>query len=416
MNMHTTRSINARSLRRIAAGLAGSAVLAAIPPDAQAQGWSFEPVVRVGLETDDNAQLDFRTDEEISLEGFLADLVATMRYESTRSDFEFAPRLLVRNYSDEPEFDSDDVFLSSLYRHRWQNSSFDISAFYDSQQVRNAERADVDLDTDDPDTDITDDETGRVGLIGDRERWRLLSSWSQQLSESSSIDAAIKYTNVRYDDIFSGLLTDYDDIRLNLGYRYAFSVRTSGIILATGRDYQSKNADPESELNGYGAMAGFEHDLSNTSRVRVLLGAESTDATNGGSTTEPIGEVMFRRKLETMRLLARYERLVNSSGAGRLTVRDSVSLNATRELNLRMSAGLGIRAYQDEPLGESDAVEDRQFVQIRARFTWHFSPSMSAEFDYRYTLLDRGSLVGEGANSNQINLWFSYHPNSNRSE
>ena len=120
----------------------------------------------------------------------------------------------------------------------------------------------------------------------------------------------------------------------------------------------------------------------------------------------------MRRRLETIRLLARYERLLNASGAGRVTLRDSVNLNATRQLNERLSAGLGVRAYQDDPLGTAGNVEKRQYVQLRARATWYLTASFSAEVDYRYTVLDRGDIIGESGNSNQINLWFAYHPNS----
>jgi hypothetical protein len=34
------------------------------------------------------------------------------------------------------------------------------------------------------------------------------------------------------------------------------------------------------------------------------------------------------------------------------------------------------------------------------------------EADYRYTVLDRTGQTGESANSNRVNLWFVYQPNT----
>ncbi|HNP35126.1 MAG TPA: hypothetical protein PKK10_04680 [Woeseiaceae bacterium] len=409
--MPVKQSLNTSHYRQRALALFVVTCAATLPLQVMGQGWTFEPVLRVGAESDDNAQMAFRTDEEIKLEGFLADLAATVKYESRRDQFEIEPRVLIRNYSDEPEFDSDDLFFRSLYQHQLQNSDYGFALFFDRQQVRTAERADTDLDAEDID-EITDDDSGRVGLMGERNRWRLLPNFSHQFSPKSSIDANLAYYNVRYDDVVSGFLTDFDDLRLDLAYRYAYTETTTGILLGSGRDYETKDDLLPRKLNGYGAQVGFERALSDTTTVRALIGMESTDLTNQDRVNEVVGELVLRRQLQTIRLLARYQRLVNASGAGRLSIRDSLSLNATRNLNERMSAGLGLRAYQDDPLGVSNAVEQRQYVQVRARFTWYLATSFSTELDYRYTVLDRGDLIGEGANSNQINIWFSYHPYS----
>ena len=232
------------------------------------------------------------------------------------------------------------------------------------------------------------------------------------MSQAASIGLGATYTNVRYDDVFQGILTGYDDLRLNGTYRYAYSPTSTFIVNGTGRTYESKDLDPPSEIDGYGLRFGIEREVSNTTRLRVLVGAESSDVASGGSTTEAVGEIILRQRLETINLLARYERLVNSSGSGRLALRDSINLNATRQLNERLSASLGIRAYRDDPIGAAANVEDRQYVQVRARATWYLTASFSAEFDYRYTVLDRGDLIGESGNSNQINIWFAYQPNS----
>jgi hypothetical protein len=87
-----------------------------------------------------------------------------------------------------------------------------------------------------------------------------------------------------------------------------------------------------------------------------------------------------------------------------------VSLNFTRDLNERISAGIGLRAYQTNPLGDDQVdLDARNYVQLRGLFTWKLSRTFSFDVDYRYTYLDRISL-GEGANSNAVDIWLNYHP------
>ena len=56
-------------------------------------------------------------------------------------------------------------------------------------------------------------------------------------------------------------------------------------------------------------------------------------------------------------------------------------------------------------------IDERNYVQLRAQFIWNITNAFATEFDYRYTFQDRSALP-ESSNSNQINLWFVYRPNS----
>ena len=102
----------------------------ALPNIAGAQDWRFEPILRVGGEYDDNATLDVRTDGEIKLEGFLADLRADITYSSETTSFFLQPRVMVRNYPDEPTFESDDYFLRSQFTYRGQSNTLELFRSY----------------------------------------------------------------------------------------------------------------------------------------------------------------------------------------------------------------------------------------------------------------------------------------------
>jgi hypothetical protein len=371
--------------------------------------WRVEPIIKVGGEYDDNATLDDFTDQEITLQGYLLEGTLDMRYASQLTSFNFTPRVLSRNYSDNPEYESTDVFVNSRFDRQMQFSSIGFRVNYDQQTVRTAERADADLDSDDPD-DITGDDSGRVGLIGDREKWRITPNWAYRFSESSTISAELDYFDVNYDDVFADLLTDYTDARLNVSFRPGYSERSAFLMTATGRHMESDRLGTTS-VDGAGLLVGLDRTLSQTTRVSAMVGVENTDD-DTDAVSEVVGNVTLIRNLETINILAQYRRSISASGAGRVSSRDQINVNFNRRLNQKISAGIGISAYHSQGLGDTVSIDDRDYVQLRTMFSWYLTPAFVVEADYRYTILDRGDAVGERANSNHVTLWFIYQPNT----
>ncbi len=402
--------------RRSVASLTSSAVLllacmalisAALPNTALAQNWRFEPIVKFGVEYDDNATLHIRTDEEVVLEGLLLDIRADINYVSPTTSFFLQPRALLRNYPNEPDFDTDDYFLRSLFRHRGESSTIGFRVTYDQQAIRTAERDISDLEIDDP-TELTDDDTGLVLLSGTRNKLRISPYWNYRLSNVSSIGANIEYFDVEYADVFAGLLSDYTDARLNLNYRRDFSNVLTGLLTVTARKFDT--TAELSDITGAGLQVGFERELSEKMQLTVMIGMEDTDHESVETDPEVVGNVTLIRNLKTIRLLARYRRSIAATGAGRLSVRDSINLNFRRRLSEKISAGLGVRAYQSRGIGGLPSIGDRNYIQLQSSFLWYLTQSMVIEADYRYTILDRTELDGGRSNSNQINLWFVYQP------
>ena len=401
------------SLRPLVSVTLGIALLVvAMPNLARAQEWRFEPILKVGGEYDDNATLDIRTDEEVSLSGLLLDLQADIKYSSSTTSFSLQPKGLIRRY-DESEFDSEDFFIRSDFNYNAQSSTLGFRVFFDEQSIRTGERANSDLEIEDPD-DLTDDDTGRTAQFGDRTKWRLSPEWNYRVSNISSIGAEIDYYDVEYDDTIAGFLDDYTDTRINIKYRRNFSNVNTGLLTITGRNYDSENA--LNDTDGYGVMAGFEYALSQKTQLMAMVGIEDTDQSGFDYDPEVIANVTLTRSLETIRLYAQYRRSVNASGAGVLAARDSLNINFRRRLNERISAGVGVRAYQSSAVDGSTSTEDRDYIQLQSNFRWYLSTAMIIEADYRYTINDRGDqlvngvLIGERANSNQVNLWFVYQP------
>jgi len=378
---------------------------------ALAQDWRFEPIIKVGGELDDNATLDSRTDEEVRLEGYLLDLRADINYRSPKSTFFIQPKFLLRRYPNESDFDSDDIFLRSRYVYRGTANTLGFRVNFDRQSVRTAERSDAGLETDDP-GEIADDDTGRTLRFGNRDRWRISPFWDYRLSNTSSIGAQLDYVDARYDDVIGDLLVDYTDARVNLNYRRSFSPVTIGVITVTGRQYEAGSGDNKNSIDGVGALVGFEHELTEKVDFRAMIGLEDTDQDGPDMDPEIVGNVTLVRNLETIRMFAEYRRSISASGASRLEVRDTINFNFSRRLSEKISAGLGVRAYQTRGKGASQLDSDRNYIQLQASFAWYLTTYFAIEADYRYTVLDRSGDLAESANSNRVNLWFVYQPNT----
>jgi hypothetical protein len=372
--------------------------------------WEINPEIRFGGETDDNANIDPRTDQEVRLEGLLVEASVDLVYSSNLTSFTVTPRYLHRSYSDEPTFDSDDWFVVSRYNYQMQNSSIGFWGRFDQQQVRTAEREDADLETEDPD-EVPDDASGRVGLTGKRDKWRFVPNWNLELSSVSSFVASFDYVDVSYNDVLADTLTDYSDSRLRLSYRRAMSDRNTLVITASGRTYQSDDPNVE-DIDGVSGLVGIERRMSETTRIRANVGVENTERTAGDKEPEVVGDLTLTRYLETITMFAQYRRSVNATGAGRVTLRDQVSVNFTRRLNEKISIGLGVRAYQTRGVGDAQSnFLEQEYVQLRTQFVWYLNQTFSVEADYRYTVLDRGDAFDGRANSNHVNLWFVFSPN-----
>jgi len=379
----------------------------AIVSDANAQ-WSWEPVVRVGGEKDDNATLSVRTDDVLDVTDILYDVGARINFDSATSDFFIEPQLISRNYNDAPEIDSNDVFVRSAYTYTGQTNEFAFRFSFDEQAARTAERSDANLDIDDP-ADIPDDETGLVRLQGDRARLRFAPEWKHNFSTATSMSLGASYLATSYDAVLSEFLNDYSDIRLGASLERAFTDRTVGIFEVTARHYELD--DGSSEADGVGFQTGIETQLSPTTTARVMLGLEDTDSSISQTDPTPTADISLRRRLETIDILAQYRRTVAASGVGRLSSRDTVSLNLSRLLSEKITVGIGARMYQTNSLDDVVTINERNYVQLRSQFIWNITSSFAVELDYRYTFQKRSALP-ESSNSNQINMWFSYQPNS----
>lgn len=379
--------------------------------EVRAQEWRFDPVVGVGFEFDDNAELSIRTDSEIEVNGLITDARGTFGYASERTDFSITPRVRWRRY-DESQFDATDIFAILNWQYRTPSHTFRLRANAEREAVRTAEQAEADPEVDDP-GDITGEDTGLVLLGGDRDMVWLRPEWNWRLSGVTSLSTSLQVFDVSYDDVFLDLLADYTDAILEFSLSRAFSPVTRGLLIGTVRQYE--NSEDRNEFDGYSILAGFDRALSEKVDLRVLVGAETAEFTTSSldKETEWVADISLVRQLETISVLAQYRRSIQASGAAIPLVRDDFFLNFRRQLSERVSASLGARVYQSQILA-SDSDDSRDYIQLRGSFGWKLTPAFSVEFDYRHTIINRGIIIGERADSNRVSIWFVYRGDARR--
>ena len=212
---------NVSAIRLLAAG---TAVLLLASTTANAQDWDLVPLLAVGGEIDDNAQLTVRTDDVVKLEGYLLEAAAAISYASATTDFVITPLILDRTYPDEEVFNSTKYDVQMRYTYRGQRNRFRLDAWFNEDDIRNAERAEVDLDQQDPD-DIPDDDTGLVQIAGDRTRIQARTSWTYSCSRASASTRWIENREDTYDAELG--FTDNTDARITLYYINNFSTRSA---------------------------------------------------------------------------------------------------------------------------------------------------------------------------------------------
>ena len=376
----------------------------------QAADWRLDPEFRVGYEIDDNAPLDETPDSTDEIQGYLIEGSVIIGSATERTTFDITPKIRSRNY-DEERFDSDDGFLNLNYNHEGLRSNFRIRGNYSLESVRTAERADADPDVNDPD-EIAGDDSGRGFAFGDRKRLWIFPQWSYNFSEKSSIAAAIRYTDVDYEDIFPGTYVPFTDMRFEASLTRGFSSRTRAYFRASaGRiENEFESIGFTSEVDGLGLSVGIERDLTQTTKFRAEVGIVESELNGGASDTDVAYDVNLVRNLETVTFLVQLRRSVNSDGEGRASLRDSFNLSMTKEFSERVRGGLGVRAYTTDQLSSDlNPFEERDYAQFRAQLSYALSRTFLVEGEYRYTHLDR-SFSAENAKSNSFILWLTWQP------
>lgn len=373
--------------------------------------WHVSPTIGLGVLYDDNTRLsdadsNFRSDTGAAIDAF-----AEFSYRQQLTDFSITPRIRSTKYNDDSDLDSTDGFLRLDYAHRGQKSLWRLRGNYSSESIRTAERSDVDFDIEDPD-EIPADDTARVFSTSKRDRVRVTPEFSYQLSQRTSLRLDGEYQDTSYESDVSSSLVGFEQYSIGTSLGYAWSQRDIVSITARTGTYQA-DLSP-TDLSGSAFGVAFSRRLSERTQFRLNVASDTTEDGAGNDDTNTVGGISVIHRLETTRVIAAYRRNISGNGAGGLTLRDSFSLNVSRDISPRLTLSAGVRAYSSDALDEAGStLNNRDYLQIRTNARWNYSRSVSFAVDYRYTQVDRitEDMNSFNTDSNQLGLWVYWQPN-----
>lgn len=380
------------------------------PDTAVAAEWSLAPLLRASYDFDDNATLSNDDTMVTEIHGGIYDAATTLAYATERTTFDATPLLRWRRYSDSI-FNSSDHFVTLNFQHEGLKSNFRIRGEYANESTRTAERAKAEAAINDPD-DIPDDDSGASSDFGDRQRFQIAPQWRYNLTEKTAVGVKVMYRDVDY-ETQSLNFVPYKNTRLDLTLDRALSPRTRGHITASARRFD-RNIDITSvsrDVDTYGFNVGFDQQWTQKTRFRAEVGMEESRPDVGTSESDLVGNIYLIRNLETVRMLAQYKRSLSASGTGQLNPRDSINLSLDKQFTERVNGGLALRAYRTNKLENDPAnAEERDYGQFGAQLTLALTRVFSLQTDYRYTYIDRSSVIGGAANSNEFVISIIYQP------
>ncbi len=378
-------------------------------PGAEAN-WQVAPELGIGVEYDDNTNLNNIPGSSDSDTGYGIEAQATFFYSTELTDFGITPRLRSTRYSDSSDLDSDDYFLKLDFSHDGQKSGLGLRGDFSRESVRTAERSEVDFDIDDPD-EIPVDDSGRTLDTGNRDRLRLAPTFNYQLSQRTLLVVGGRYLDTSYDDDVSQLLTGFTQYYGGGWLGYSWSTIDTVSLSAYAGTYEADGSSTDSATKTFGI--GYQRKISERTLFKMFVGGDTSEDGIGDEQTNPVGEISVVHQYTTTKVIAAYKRAVSGTGGGGLSVRDAISLNVSRALSERFTLSGGVRFYTTDALdsGNTNFVK-RDYLQIRALARWNLSRKVSVDLDYRYTEIDRDA-VGidtSSSDSNQFGLWFNWHP------
>jgi outer membrane protein assembly factor BamA len=365
--------------------------LALLAEVAVGQQWQIEPSADLALGYDDNVRLQVEAPEGSFSAVPRAGVRATRATESTATAF--AADLGYNYFTDISDQNSAEGSIGVETQLERERNRFRLNALFEAEPTRTSEEA-------------------TSGLTQtNRQRYRLLlePSWTHDLTERSSLDLALDYRNVFYEDAGDTPLFDYQVGALRLGglYRLTERMDVRGTL-----DYGRYEADDiERSYDNYGARLGVDYLLTETVSVVATVGVRRTESTFSGPSGQstiseessgPTYDVSLRRRFEAGGgLNLKISRDLRPSGSGRVLDTTNLAFGLDYPLSERWRWGFDAAAYRNRRLGDEPTRGDRKFARGAVRFGYELDPDWALSFGYRYRWQKRDELP-DSAQSNAV--------------
>ena len=370
-----------------------AAAVAAVLASATAFGadWELNPRLEAGYLFDDNYRLG-GPNNEIEVQGPLADAQLEMRAISQQGEFSFTPGIRATYFPDEQDLDSVDYFAALDWQHRGQRVESRVRGDFSQEDVVNSEQPDAEVPGD---SGLGDPDFGDSGIVlveNRRTRMSLRPMLDFELSERRELEFAATVTDVNYERQMIDAQIDYRSADLTAGLVTRISPVTFITTRVRGARYEF--GDQQNDSTSYGLE--LQWNRRSASEVVTFLrgGAQKVTYENDREVTAWLAGVGVNMPAGRNTLFADLTRSIGPSSAGVVIARDQLRLSWTRDFTPRLALVVEARGTHDEDLSELTVFRPRSYAtgDLGLRWRWREEFSLQVTYDYTWQKFDNGTL------------------------
>ena len=377
----------------------------------QAAEWTVRPDIRAGSSYNDNARMS-EIGDEISVWGGFANLGAVFQRRTELSSAVLRPRAIFHHFPDDSDENASSAFLDFATRTKGLRSQWDFAGNLEQSQVLRSEIVRLDL----PEPDLEEPDfgtTGRVNVRRTRTLLRLSPSYSYDLTERTSTQARLDYTDISFDREEFGQALDSRTISgsLSLNHQRSPVSRIRTTVFASNFEAQGAR----NETDSFGVRGRYELDITERQRFFVDAGVQRTSIKAGIDSGIDVSDTGFlldvgtSRRWELTRMQISGGRSIQPTGSGFLRRGDQLRLNVVHQFLLRWYGELAAYGLRSRALANEVDFNDRNYYDVRATIGHEISRTWSIEGAAGWRHQDFLDQPGK-AEAMEISVAFRYGP------
>ena len=330
--------------------------------------WTAEPAMRFELQYHDNPRLtNQRHNGEMSA---VASPNLKMGVKTPQSALKGDARLNIVRYSEEHDFDSNDLYLDMTSQHKTQRSLWALDAAYDYNTTVTSEF----------------EETGLVQESIRRKFTEIVPSWQSTITEKTILALNYAHTAVDYVDGSSVGLFDYDNqvVSMNIAHQYSQRTKVTATIMASHYDSPGSGA----EFDNAAITLGAEWSVAENLQAGLSVGRRDTKSSiRDQIDDEDNGLVLsgsFNRASPLTIWTGSLTRTITPSGLGYAVLNDHLLLSFNKKMTQMLRFVVKADAYRYKSLREEISGIDRLYSQFETGLNWRLTRDWSITASYRY--------------------------------
>lgn len=381
---------------------------------AVAADYEFNPRVELAGGYDDNVNFAVASGNKIGGGDAMADARVDLVARASNWEWRLTPEARGTWYPSDSDFDSNGEFLYLSGQRRGERYTLGLDGYGSSQLLLPTYLPTAYLGTG---LGIAEPGTTLLVPASIRQNLGYLSpSYLFEMTQRSSLELNVSYTDATYTRQFPGSYADYQNLTGSAGFALRVTPTGSLTLRATAIDFRP---DFSNSAETYGAEVQWDGKFSSTKQYYVRAGAGHTDysgsvageprasgSTNwtGGAGTQwtySLTEIF----LDAMRSIA-------PSGQGYAVTQNQLRLRLAQRLTPRFAAFLGARTIYEEPLSGSVApnVRPQHYNYATTGFEWRVEREFSLIAAYEFTDYHYGGPSSTGrANSVRVSVVYEPH-------